>query len=125
MAFCKFCIWVQFLGINQYLRNVDYLNLLENQLGKVLLVKIVDFFKANTSNPKIKMLVHNISNLLSKIELLRPFKIEHKIVYSRVPNQCFKCRKFNHMVDSCPIHKKGKKMQQTIFVENQMMSNEE
>lgn len=79
LAFHKFCIWVQFLGVNQYLCNVDYLNLLENQLGKVLLVKIVDSFRADTSNSKIRMLVDNISNLFNKIELQGPFKVEQKL----------------------------------------------
>ncbi len=52
------------------------------------------------------MLINNI------IYFSRPFKIEHEIIYLGIPNQCFRCKKFNLMVYFCPIPNKGTKKQQ-------------
>lgn len=104
VATLSYPIWVQIQGLGKHLRNTECLPILAAKLGKVLKVETLESYKAKIAGYRIKILRKNIHNLPATIvipgELLGE-ETEHGLLFSGLPEQCRRCRKFGHHAKHC------------------------
>ncbi|CAM6076477.1 unnamed protein product [Sphagnum tenellum] len=79
-----------------------------SKLGEVLDIEAADSYIKRAASPMVTIEVHVISKLAGFIRYPSMVEgatttntIRQKILYSGLPNQCRKCRKFGHHVRAC------------------------
>jgi hypothetical protein len=63
----QYPLWVQFLGLSQFLRNETCLRIIATKVGKVLQVELSNTYLSNTASPWVRLLVGDIKNIPEKI----------------------------------------------------------
>jgi hypothetical protein len=63
----QYPLWVQFLGLSQYLKNETCFRIIVGKIGKVLQVKLSNTYLSNIASPWVRLLVGDIENILEKI----------------------------------------------------------
>ncbi|CAK9229846.1 unnamed protein product [Sphagnum troendelagicum] len=79
-----------------------------SKLGEVLDIEAADSYMKRPAGPMVTVEVHDISRLAGFIRIPSMSEgartantIRQKILYSSLPNQCRKCRKFGHHAKAC------------------------
>ncbi len=97
-------IKVQFPNLHEEFKNTKALTLMASKLGEVPEIEAVDSYIKRPAGPMITIELRNISKLPGYIRI--PSMVEgtedtttiaQKILYSWLPNQCRKCRRFGHL----------------------------
>jgi len=104
-------IWVQIQGLGKHLRNTTCLPILAAKLEKVLKVETLETYKAKTAGYRIKILRNNIHDLPTSLVIPgeKPGEAtEHGLLFSGLPDQCRRWRKFGHMAKHCDKPKNSK-----------------
>jgi hypothetical protein len=83
-----------------------------SKIGEVLDIEAVDSYIKRPAGPMITIKLRDISNLPgyiripSMVEGAEPSDIvAQRILYSGLPNQCRKCRRFGHHARACTINR--------------------
>ena len=99
-------VWVQIVDLCQVLReDIPFLQTIGEQLGQVISIDNSDAYKAKLSGPRIRILVQDLTELPSTVEIPRldgDGTLEYKLEFSGLPNQCGRCRSHEHQVRHCP-----------------------
>jgi hypothetical protein len=83
-----------------------------NSIGEILDIESLDSYIKRPTGPMVTVEVRDISKLAGIIRI--PSMAEgagtgdtttQRILYSRLSNQCRKCKKFGHMAKICPLNK--------------------
>ncbi|CAM6028727.1 unnamed protein product [Sphagnum balticum] len=98
-------IKVQFPDLHDEFRNTRALTIMASKLGKVLEIEAVDSYIKRPAGPMITIELRDISKLSRYIRI--PSMVEGtennvtRILYSGLPNQCRRCRRFDHHTRAC------------------------
>jgi hypothetical protein len=105
-------IKVQFRNLHEQFRNTKALTIMANKIGEVLDIELEDSDIKKPADPMITVETHDISKLTGYIRF--PSMAEgatakdttlQRILYSGLPNQCWKCRRFGHFAQTCTMTK--------------------
>jgi hypothetical protein len=109
-AFFTHAIKVQFPDLHEQFRNKRALIIMASKLGKVLDIEAADYYIKRSAGPMVTIEVKDIVKLASYIRIPSMVEgaavtdtIRQKILYSGLPNQCWKCRRFGHQARACNI----------------------
>lgn len=83
----KHPIWMQLLGLNQFLRQEEFLRAVASQIGEVIHIEETESYKGKTAGPRIRTLVQDVTSLPSEVTLVGPedtFFQQIKVVYSGI-----------------------------------------
>jgi len=96
-------IKVQFPDLHEQFKNAKALTIMASKLREVLDIEAADSYIKRPAGPMVTVKVHDISRLAGFIRIPSMSEdagtantIRHRILYSGLPNQCRKCRKFGH-----------------------------
>ncbi len=96
-------IRVQFPDLHEEFKNTRVLTLMANKLGEVLEIEAADSYIKRPAGPMITIELRDISRLPGYIRIPSMAEgsedtatIAQKNLYSGLPNQCRKCRRFGH-----------------------------
>jgi hypothetical protein len=105
-------IKVQFPDLHEQFRNTKTLTIMASKLGEVLDIEAVDSYIKRPADPMVTIEVSDITKLAGYIRIPSMAEdasiteiIRQRILYSGLPNQCRKCRKFGHHARSCNVNK--------------------
>jgi len=105
-------IKVQFPDLHERFRNTKALTIMASKLREVLEIEATDSYIKRLAGPMITIELRDISKLLGYIRIPSMAKeaetndmVAQKIMYSGLPNQCRKCRRFGHHAQICTINK--------------------
>jgi hypothetical protein len=103
---------VQFLDLHIQFRTTKALTIMASSIGGVLDIKSPDSYIKRPARPMITVEVKDISKLAGIIRIPSMVEGAHpgdttaqRILYSGLPNQCRKCRKFGHLAKTYPLNK--------------------
>jgi hypothetical protein len=105
-------IKVQFPNLHEQFRNTKALTIMASKIGEVLEIELEDSYIKRPAGPMITVETHDISKLAGYIRI--PSMAEgattkdttlQRILYSGLPNQCRKCRRFGHFARTCTMTK--------------------
>ncbi|CAK9271258.1 unnamed protein product [Sphagnum jensenii] len=83
-----------------------------SSIGEVLDIESPDSYIKRSAGPMVTVEIKDLSKLAGIIRI--PSMVEgagpedttaQKILYSRLTNQCRKCRKFGHLTKNCPLNR--------------------
>jgi hypothetical protein len=101
-------IKVQFPDLHEQLRNAKALTIMASKLKEVLDIEAKDSYIKRSTGPMVTLEVLDISKLAGFIRIPSMSEgagtansIRQRILYSGLPNQCKKCRKFGHHARTC------------------------
>ncbi len=101
-------IKVQFPDLHEQFKNVKALTIMASKLGEVLDIELEDSYIKRPAGPMVTLEVRDISKLAGFIKIPSMSEgagtensIRQRILYSGLPNQCRKCRKFGHHAKTC------------------------
>ncbi len=107
-ALLTHAIKVQFLDLHEQFRNERALTIMASKLGEVLDIEAADSYIKRSAGPMVMIEVKEITNLAGYIRIPSMAEgaaytdtIRQKVLYSGLPNQCRKCRRFGHQARSC------------------------
>ncbi|CAK9255586.1 unnamed protein product [Sphagnum jensenii] len=105
-------IKVQFLDLHVQLRTEKTLTIMASSIGDVLDIESPDSYIKRRAGPMVTVEVKDISKLAGIIRIPSMAKgaglrdtTAQRILYSGLPNQCRKCRKFGHLAKTCPLNR--------------------
>jgi hypothetical protein len=105
-------IKVQFPNLHEQFRNTKAFTIMASKIGEVLKIELEDSYIKRPAGPMIMVETHDISKLARYICI--PSMAEgattkdttpQRILYSGLPNQCWKCRRFGHFARTCTMTK--------------------
>ncbi|CAK9233703.1 unnamed protein product [Sphagnum troendelagicum] len=105
-------IKMQFSDLHVQLHTVEVLTIMASSIGDVLDIESPDSYIKRPARPMVTVEVKDISKLAGIIRI--PSMVEgagpgdttaQRILYSGLPNQCRKCRKFGHLARACPLNR--------------------
>ncbi|CAK9271837.1 unnamed protein product [Sphagnum jensenii] len=103
---------VQFPDLHEQFRNERALTIMASKLGEVLEIEAADSYIKRPAGPMVTIEVKDIVKLAGHIRIPSMAEgvaftnpIRQKILYSGLPNQCRKCRRFGHQARACNIIK--------------------
>jgi hypothetical protein len=100
---------VQFPDLHDQFRTSKALTITASNIGEVFEIESPDSYIKRPAGPMITVEVRDVSKLAGIIRI--PSMVEgaspgdttaQRILYSRLPNQCRKCRWFGHLAKACP-----------------------
>jgi len=101
-------IRVQFPDLHEEFKNTRVLTLMASKLREVLEIEAADLYIKRPAGPMIMIELRNISRLPGYIRIPSMAEgsedtatIAQKNLYSGLPNQCKKCRRFGHHARTC------------------------
>jgi len=101
-------IRVQFPDLHEEFKNTTALTLMASKLGEVLEIEAADSYIKRPARPMITIELKDISKLPGYIRIPSMAEgtndtatIAQKILYSGLPNQCRRCRRFGHHARAC------------------------
>ncbi|CAK9860962.1 unnamed protein product [Sphagnum jensenii] len=105
-------IKVQFPDLHEQFRNTRALTIMASKLGEVLEIEAADSYIKRLAMPMITIELRDISKLPGYIRILSMAKgvetndtVAQRILYSGLPNQCRKCRRFGYHARICTINR--------------------
>jgi hypothetical protein len=105
-------IKVQFPNLHEEFKNTRALTLMASKLGEVLEIEAADSYIKRPAGPMITIELKDISKLPGYIRIPSMAEgtenfvtIAQKNLYSGLPNQCRKCRRFGHLARACVINR--------------------
>ncbi|KAG0590450.1 hypothetical protein KC19_1G100600 [Ceratodon purpureus] len=99
----KFPVWVQINELPMVFRTSDYLEEVVSHFAQVVMVEDSTEYRARFMGPRVRILTNNVDSLPKKITLPRwdgTGQETYVIEYSGLPEQCTRCRSFEHTVPS-------------------------
>jgi hypothetical protein len=105
-------IKVQFPDLHEQFRNTRALTIMASKIGEVLEIEAVDSYIKRPVGPMITIELRDISKLPGYIRIPSMAEgaepsdtVAQIILYSSLPNQCRKCRRFDHHARACTINR--------------------
>ncbi len=102
-------IKVQFPDLHAQFRSIKALTIMASSIGEVLDIESPDSYIKRPAGPMVIVEVRDISKLAGIIRIPSMSEgadtgetIAQRILYSGLPNQCRKCRRFGHLARACP-----------------------
>jgi len=105
-----FPIWLQIVDFCQILREETFLRTIKEHIGQVIAIDNFEAYRAKLFDPRIRILVKDLNNLLHTVVLPRldgEGVVEYSLEYSGLPQQCGQCRSMDHQV-RCGSRKNSK-----------------
>jgi len=109
-ALLTHAIKVQFPDLHEQFRNERTLTIMASKLGEVLEIEAADSYIKRPADLMVTIEVKDIAKLAGFIRIRTMVEgtaftdtIRQKILYSGLPNQCRKCRRFGHQARTCNI----------------------
>jgi hypothetical protein len=105
-------IKVQFPDLHEQFRNTRAVTIMANKIGEVLEIEAADSYIKRPAGPMITIELKDISKFPGYIRIPSMAEgaetnnmIAQRILYSGLPNQCRKCRLFDHHARSCTTNR--------------------
>jgi len=102
-------IKVQFPDLHAQFRSIKALTIMASNIGEVLDIESPNSYIKRLAGPMVIVEVRDINKLagISRIPSMSEGvdigeTIAQRILYSRLSNQCRKCRRFGHLARACP-----------------------
>jgi len=118
-ALLTHAIKVQFPDLHEQFKNATALTIMASKLGEVLDIEAADSYIKRPAGPMVTVEVKDITKLVRIPSMAKGATttntIRQKILYSSLPNQCRKCRKFGHHARACNILKTSPREESTHY----------
>ena len=104
MSTLKHPIWIQFYGLSNPMRCDPVILHLAQKIGDVLHVENSNSYHSKTFGQRVRILVSSLEDLLERIfPDIEDMGIDDGVLveYSRLPNQCGRCKKMGHDSKLC------------------------
>jgi hypothetical protein len=105
-------IKVQFPDLHEQFRNTRALTIMASKIGEVLEIEAVDSYIKRPAGTMITIELRDISKLPGYIRIPSMAEgaepsdtVAQRILYSSLPNQCRKCKRFGHHARACTINR--------------------
>jgi hypothetical protein len=105
-------IKVQFPDLHEQFRNTRALTIMASKIREVLEIEAVDSYIKRPAGTMITIELRDISKLPGYIRIPSMAEgaepsdtVAQRILYSSLPNQCIKCKRFGHHARACTINR--------------------
>jgi len=101
-------IKIQFPDLHEQFRDDRALTIMASMIGEVLDIESADSYVKRPAGPMVTVKTKNITKLVGYIRIPSMAEgasitdtVRQRILYSGLPNQCRRCRKFGHLARAC------------------------
>jgi hypothetical protein len=99
-------LWVQIVDLSPFYRSKDFIQDFVSAFAEVISVDDMESYCTKIYGPRICIITTDVEKLPKTLTLPRydgRGDVSYKLTYSGLPEQCGRCRSYNHTVSQCKI----------------------
>jgi hypothetical protein len=99
-------LWVQIVDLPPFYRSKDLIQDFVSAFAEVISVDDTESYRTKLSGPRIRIITTDVEKLPKTLTLPRHDgrgDVNYKLAYSGLPEQCGRCRSYDHTVSQCKL----------------------